>query len=42
MPVPGANVRIEPMAGAHADAVLTIYQAGIEEGNATFETRAPD
>ena len=30
------------MTGAHADAVLEIYQAGIEEGNATFETRAPD
>ena len=39
---PGAAVRIEPMTGAHADAVLAIYQAGIEEGNATFETRAPD
>lgn len=35
-------MRIEPMADAHADAVLAIYQAGIEEGNATFETRAPD
>ena len=30
------------MTDAHADAVLAIYQAGIEEGNATFETRAPD
>ena len=30
------------MTGAHAAAVLAIYQAGIEEGNATFETRAPD
>ena len=30
------------MTGAHADAVLAIYQAGIEEGNATFETCAPD
>ena len=29
------------MTGAHAAAVLAIYQAGIEEGNATFETRAP-
>jgi L-amino acid N-acyltransferase YncA len=34
-------VRIEPMTGAHAGAVLAIYQAGIDEGNATFETRAP-
>ncbi len=30
------------MAPAHAGAVLAIYQAGIDEGNATFETRAPD
>jgi len=30
------------MIAAHADAVLAIYQAGIDEGNATFETRAPD
>jgi L-amino acid N-acyltransferase YncA len=30
------------MTGVHAAAVLAIYQAGIEEGNATFETRAPD
>jgi phosphinothricin acetyltransferase len=34
-------VRIEPMADQHADQVLGIYQAGIDEGNATFETRAP-
>jgi phosphinothricin acetyltransferase len=42
MPVPGAEVRIEPMTEAHAAAVLAIYQAGIEEGNATFETSVPD
>src|SRR5690348_10159697 len=42
MPAAGAHVRIEPMTGAHADAVLEIYQAGIEEGNATFETSVPD
>jgi L-amino acid N-acyltransferase YncA len=30
------------MTGAHAAAVLGIYQAGIEEGDATFETSAPD
>jgi L-amino acid N-acyltransferase YncA len=41
MPVPGAEVRIEPMAGAHAGAVLAIYQAGIDEGDATFETSVP-
>jgi L-amino acid N-acyltransferase YncA len=34
-------VRIEPMTDRHADAVLAIYQAGIDEGNATFETTAP-
>jgi len=26
----------------HADQVLAIYQAGIDEGNATFETEAPN
>jgi phosphinothricin acetyltransferase len=34
-------MRIEPMTAAHADGVLAVYQAGIDEGNATFETRAP-
>jgi phosphinothricin acetyltransferase len=34
-------MRIEPMTSTHADAVLAIYQAGIDEGNATFETTAP-
>jgi phosphinothricin acetyltransferase len=34
-------MRIEPMTDAHAGAVLAIYQAGIDEGDATFETRAP-
>lgn len=29
------------MTDAHAAAVLAIYQAGMDEGNATFETRAP-
>jgi L-amino acid N-acyltransferase YncA len=37
-----ADMRIEPMTEAHATAVLAIYQAGIDEGDATFETRAPD
>ncbi|MFF9817152.1 GNAT family N-acetyltransferase [Streptomyces sp. NPDC014006] len=32
---------VAPMATAHADEVLAIYQAGIDEGNATFETAAP-
>jgi L-amino acid N-acyltransferase YncA len=40
-PAPGVAVRIEPMTGTHAGAVLAIYQAGIDEGNATFETVAP-
>ena len=30
------------MTAAHAAQVLAIYQAGIDEGDATFETRAPD
>jgi L-amino acid N-acyltransferase YncA len=34
-------VLIEPMTDGHADAVLAIYQAGVDEGNATFETRVP-
>jgi phosphinothricin acetyltransferase len=35
------GVRIEPMRPVHAPEVLAIYQAGIDEGDATFETRAP-
>jgi L-amino acid N-acyltransferase YncA len=35
------SILIEPMAAEHAAAVLAIYQAGIDEGNATFETQAP-
>ncbi len=35
------DVRVAAMRPAHADQVLAIYQAGIDEGNATFETRAP-
>src|ERR1700689_5157306 len=42
MPAPRTAARVEAMTTAHADAVLAIYQAGIDEGNATFETRAPD
>lgn len=34
-------MRIVPLARAYADEVLAIYQAGIGEGNATFETEAP-
>ncbi|MCQ4084446.1 GNAT family N-acetyltransferase [Streptomyces sp. RB6PN25] len=36
-----SGFRIAPMTADHADQVLTIYQAGIDEGNATFETDAP-
>ncbi len=39
------NVRlmmaVTPMMPEHADAVLAIYQQGIDTGNATFETTAP-
>jgi L-amino acid N-acyltransferase YncA len=34
-------VSITAMRAEHADQVLTIYQLGIDEGNATFETTAP-
>ncbi len=34
-------MQIEPMTEAHAGAVLVIYQAGIDEGDATFEIQAP-
>jgi L-amino acid N-acyltransferase YncA len=35
------SLRIVPMTASHAEQVLAIYQAGIDEGNATFETSAP-
>ncbi|PZH19107.1 N-acetyltransferase [Streptomyces sp. NTH33] len=35
------SVTVAPMTDAHADEILAIYQAGIDEGNATFETAAP-
>jgi L-amino acid N-acyltransferase YncA len=41
VPARAPGMCIDPMTAAHADAVLAIYQAGLEEGNATFETRAP-
>jgi L-amino acid N-acyltransferase YncA len=34
-------MRIEAMTQQHAAEVLAIYQAGIDEGQATFEERAP-
>ncbi|MER7467326.1 N-acetyltransferase family protein [Streptomyces sp. NPDC097981] len=36
-----AGVRIAPLRPGHAEQVLAIYQLGIDEGNATFETTAP-
>ncbi|WP_405833671.1 MULTISPECIES: GNAT family N-acetyltransferase [unclassified Streptomyces] len=35
------TITITPLTRAHADEVLAIYQAGIDEGNATFESTAP-
>jgi phosphinothricin acetyltransferase len=35
-------VIIEPMQAQHWPAVRAIYQAGIDTGHATFESRAPD
>ncbi|WP_066937216.1 GNAT family N-acetyltransferase [Microtetraspora fusca] len=35
------SVRIAAMTSEHADQVLAIYQIGIDEGKATFETAAP-
>ncbi|MFC9973240.1 GNAT family N-acetyltransferase [Spirillospora sp. NPDC127200] len=34
-------MEITPMLPEHADAVLAIFQAGIDGGNATFETACP-
>jgi L-amino acid N-acyltransferase YncA len=41
MPADGPPIEIEPMTAAHAAAVLAIYQAGLDEGDASFETSAP-
>ncbi|MGW6745819.1 N-acetyltransferase family protein [Streptomyces sp. NPDC055025] len=35
------RTRITALRPEHAEQVLTIYQLGIDEGNATFETAAP-
>ncbi|WP_329122702.1 GNAT family N-acetyltransferase [Streptomyces sp. NBC_01465] len=37
-----AGGRITPLRPEHAQQVLAIYQLGVDEGNATFETVAPD
>ncbi len=34
-------ISVVPLTAAYAEQVLAIYQAGIDEGNATFETTAP-
>ncbi|GAA2770751.1 GNAT family N-acetyltransferase [Streptomyces showdoensis] len=36
-----APVRVVPLTAAHAREVVAIYQAGIDGGDATFETAAP-
>jgi L-amino acid N-acyltransferase YncA len=36
-----ARMQIRPMTEADADAILRIYQDGIDDGDATFETAAP-
>ncbi|MEU2248679.1 N-acetyltransferase family protein [Streptomyces sp. NPDC019224] len=38
---PHPGVTLAPMTDDHASAVMAIYQQGIDEGNATFETTAP-
>jgi phosphinothricin acetyltransferase len=37
-----ARVVVRPMTPADADVVLAIYQAGLDTGEASFETTAPD
>ncbi|MFF7440643.1 GNAT family N-acetyltransferase [Streptomyces sp. NPDC008122] len=32
---------VVPLGAEHADAVVAIYRAGVDEGGATFETAAP-
>jgi L-amino acid N-acyltransferase YncA len=39
--LPHTTVRIAAMTTEHGPEVLAIYQAGIDEGDATFETTAP-
>jgi len=36
------SVRLAPMTTDHADQVLAIHQAGLDTGDAAFETTAPD
>ncbi|WP_434587577.1 GNAT family N-acetyltransferase [Streptomyces sp. A5-4] len=39
--MPSSSAVVAPLTAEHAEQVLAIYQAGIDEGNATFETTAP-
>ncbi len=39
--MPAGHVVLAPMTPEHAGQVLAIYQSGIDEGDATFETTAP-
>ncbi|MBT2476838.1 GNAT family N-acetyltransferase [Streptomyces sp. ISL-94] len=39
--MPAADLAVFLMSAEHTEQVLAIYQAGIDEGNATFETTAP-
>jgi hypothetical protein len=39
---PPTGVIIRPMEPADADQVLAVYQAGLDTGQASFETAAPD
>ena len=41
IPATTPGVLVVPMRDEHADDVLAIYQAGIDTGDATFETAAP-
>ncbi|MGK5441841.1 N-acetyltransferase family protein [Micromonospora sp. URMC 105] len=36
-----ADITVRPMTAADADAVLAVYQAGLDAGDASFETTAP-
>ncbi|MFG3040836.1 GNAT family N-acetyltransferase [Streptomyces sp. NPDC048330] len=38
---PTRSLTVVPLTADHADEVVAIYQAGVDEGNATFETVAP-
>ncbi|MGW4650731.1 N-acetyltransferase family protein [Kitasatospora sp. NPDC004289] len=35
-------MHVAPLRAEHAEQVLAIYQAGLDEGNSSFETTAPD